>query len=127
MANKESKRERSQRWTADEAGGILDEIESLGVTDVAFARQHNLKCGRISWWRQRLDRPRRIRGLNRQERSLAPASEAAGFVEVRMPPALTADTRIEVMLRNGRSVRIGVDVPVEAVAILLDTVEGKTC
>ena len=127
MAKKKAKREQSQRWTVEEAGHILDEIEAQGVTDSAFARQHSLKPGRIAWWRQKLDRLRRVRGPNRQKPSLSAKKEVAGFVEIKALPEVTADIRIEVMLRNGRAVLIPVGVPAEKLAIILDTIEGRSC
>ena len=127
MAKKKAKRSATQRWTAEKAGHILDEIESQGVTDSAFARQHSLNYGRIAWWRQRLDRLQRVRGPNRQEPLLSASKEMAGFVEIKALPEATAETRIEVMLRNGRAVRVPMGVPTDKLALLLDTIEGGSC
>lgn len=127
MAKKKAKRSATQRWTAEKAGHILDEIEALGVTDSAFARQHSIKPGRIAWWRQKLDRLQRVRGQNRQKQLLSASKEVAGFVEIKALPEARAETRIEVMLRNGRAVLIPMGVPTDKLAILLDTIEGRAC
>ena len=127
MAKKKAKRERSQRWTVEEAGHILDEIEAQGVTDIAFARQHSITCGRIAWWRQKLDRLRRVRGPNRQPPSLSARKEVAGFVEIKALPEVRAEIRIEVMLRNGRTVLVPMGIPADKLAILLDPIEGLRC
>ena len=127
MAKKKAQRSTTARWTAEKAGHILDEIESQGVTDSAFARQHSLNYGRIAWWRQRLGRLQRVRGPNRQRPLLSASKEMAGFVEIKALPEATAETRIEVMLRNGRAVRVPMGVPTDKLALLLDTIEGGSC
>jgi hypothetical protein len=127
MAKKKAKRSATQQWTAEKAGHILDEIEALGVTDSAFARQHGLNYGRIAWWRQRLDRLQGVRGPNRQKPLLSASKEVAGFVELKALPEATAETRIEVLLRNGRAVLIPMGVATDKLALLLDTIEGRAC
>ena len=127
MAKKKAKRKASGRWTVEQAGKILDEIEALGVSDSRYSRQRGLKVGRIAWWRQQLGRQRRVR--HRVERkALTKRKEQAGaFVEIKALGELPTDARIEVRLRNGRSVLLPMGAPTETLGLLLDVVEETPC
>lgn len=129
MAKKKTSRKKSRPWTAQEAGDILDQIESLGVNDSEFARQRGLKIGRIAWWRQQLGRQRRVRH-KAPPRPLAVVKNQASFVELKAAPLdsqVHPEPRIEVRLRNGRSVFLPVRVDHNQLAALLDIIDGKSC
>jgi hypothetical protein len=52
---------------------------------------------------------------------------AAAFVEIKTARDMPAEARIEVRLRNGRSVLLPVGAPIETLALLLDVVEDTRC
>ncbi|MCP4445203.1 MAG: hypothetical protein GY811_07665 [Myxococcales bacterium] len=127
MAKKKSARKAARRWTALEAGHILDEIEALELSDSEFARKRDLKIGRIPWWRQQLGRQRRGRG-SAQRTALAKRGEQhAGFVEIDSVGQAPAETRIEVRLRNGRSVLLPFGTPADQLELMLNVIEGRSC
>jgi hypothetical protein len=127
MAKKKTGRTVSRPWTAEAASQILDEIKSLGVTDSEFSRQRGLKIGRIAWWRQKLGRSRRVRVQNQAKLLVTGSEPAGGFVELKAVSVVPAETRIEVTLRNGRSVFLPRGVATERLTILLDAIEGTLC
>lgn len=125
MAKKKTPRKKSRPWTAQEAGDVLDQIESLSVNDSEFARQRGLKIGRIAWWRQQLGRQRRPR---HSARPLAEhKQQQAGFVELKAASQAHPEARIEIGLRNGRSVFLPMCIDHDQLADLLEIIEGRSC
>jgi len=125
MAKEKVHRKLSRSWTAEEAGHILDEIKSSQMTDSAFARKRGLKIGRIAWWRKKLGRLRRT-----EEKSAIkpkPSRHAGEFVEFKALARPESDLRIEVMLRNGRSVLVPLGVHAAELALLLNAIEERPC
>jgi transposase-like protein len=45
---------REQRWTTQEARRVLAAVRDSGLSLAAFAREHDLRQQRLSWWRKRL-------------------------------------------------------------------------
>jgi transposase-like protein len=45
---------RGQRWTTREARRVLAAVDDSGLSLAAFAREHDLREQRLSWWRKRL-------------------------------------------------------------------------
>lgn len=127
MAKKKSERKASGRWTVQEAKDLLDEIEAQGVSDLEFTQRHGLKVGRIAWWRKQLGRQRRA-GYRAKRKPLTKRSgQAAAFVEIKTAREMSAEARIEVRLRNGRSVLLPVGAPTANLGLLLDVVEDTPC
>ncbi len=128
MAKKNTERKASRRWTVEEAGKILDEIEALGVSDSRYSRQRGLKVGRIAWWRKQLGRQRRVRHDQVEQKQLVKGAEqVSAFVEIKTTRDVSTETRIEVRLRNERSVLLPMGVPTEDLAVLLDVIEDLAC
>jgi len=98
--------ERRRRWSVDEKLGIVAEAEGSRVVDIA--RRHDITRQHIYQWRREL----RDKGFL----SVAPPV----FLPVELAcegPSREGDAdgvrehHVEIGLRNGRSVRISVDVP----------------
>jgi transposase len=101
--------ERRRRWSAEEKLRILAEAAVKGSCLSAIARQHDIRRQQLYQWRS---------DLRRGFLSSAPT----GFVSVELAPeetvpgheskaVLTCAHPIEIVLRNGRSLRVAHDVP----------------
>jgi transposase len=119
-----SGRERRRRWTASEKLRIVAESLSAGLSVAEFARRHDVHPNMVHSWR----RQARIGEL-----SVAPDGEAR-FVPVAIAegsgvaPPTEHDKRlgstIEVVLRNGRVLRLLEEVAPRRVAQLADALDG---
>ena len=107
----------STRWTAETARKALDRADRAR-SDHAFARASGINAQRLAWWRKRLDRPR-------AGRSGAERSRASTFVEVVGKPSARPAT-LELLLRNGRQVRVSTDIEPAVLARIADALE-RTC
>jgi len=109
-------KKKNKRWTAAYASKILERADRAR-SDNAYAEARGINGQRLSWWRKRLGRPRRaaVPGAS---------SGQASFVEVtakRPAPAVT----VEVLLANGRQVRVSEHVEPEVLARIADALEGR--
>jgi hypothetical protein len=106
MTQRERRRKARQRWQ-----GLLAEQGRSGESVAAFCRGRQLCASHFYWWKKR-------RG----------ASGAEKFVEVKLAAASTLgageDRRVEVVLRNGRSLRVGPGFDPELVQALAAVVES---
>jgi len=94
------------RWTAAQAGEVLDRIEHSGLSINRFALEHGLVAERLYRWKRRLDRGRRVPGASPR------------FAEVTIRPSAVAGT-IEIELSGGVFLRIAGDARVDdTVAVL---------
>ena len=119
-----SGRERRRRWTAAEKLRIVAASRSAGLSVAEFARRHDVHPNLVHAWR---------RQAQAGELSVAPDGEAR-FVPVSVatgssvagPTGADAGVGsvIEVMLRNGRVLRLPEGVAPRRVALLADAVEG---
>jgi transposase len=119
-----SGRERRRRWTASEKLRIVEGSLSAGLSVAEFARRHDVHPNLVHSWR---------RQARMGELSVAPDG-AARFVPVAVAAedsvALPTgnDTRpgstIEVVLRNGRVLRLLEEVPPQLVRQLADALDG---
>jgi transposase len=119
-----SGRERRRRWTAAEKLRIVAASRSAGLSVAEFARRHDVHPNLVHAWR---------RQAQAGELSVAPDGEAR-FV----PVSVAAECRvagptggdagvgsvIEVMLRNGRVLRVSEGVAPRRVVLLADALEG---
>lgn len=100
------KKSTATRWTAAQAGELLDRIERSGVSVHRFAREHGLGVERLYRWKRRLARGRRATGVTPR------------FAEVSIRPSGLAGT-IQIELSGGVFLRIAGDTRVDdAVTIL---------
>jgi hypothetical protein len=107
MRQRERSRKARQRWQ-----GLLAEQGRSGESVAAFCRGRQLCASHFYWWKKRLG-----------------ASGAERFVEVKLAtaaPTLGAaeDRRVEVVLRNGRSLRVGPGFDPELVRALAAVLES---
>jgi hypothetical protein len=89
------------------------EFESSGLNRAAFCRRRRLDYHTMTYWIKRLA----------NSDGAGADSEPTSFVEVSLPAAVAPAT-YEVLLGNGRSIRLGVAFDGEAVARLVRTLES---
>jgi transposase len=119
-------RERRRRWTTAEKLRFVADSLSAGLSVVEFARRHDVHPNLLHVWR---------RQAQTGELSVLPDGEA-GFVPVSIadersiarPAAEASDVGsvIEVMLCNGRVLRLPEGAAPRRVALLADALEGCT-
>jgi transposase len=119
-----SGRERRRRWTAAEKLRIVAASLAAGLSVAEFARRHDVHPNLVHAWR---------RQAQTGELSVAPDGEAR-FVPVSVAAGSsvagpTGDdvgvgSVVEVMLRNGRVLRVSQGVAPRRVALLADALEG---
>ena len=107
MTQRERRREARRKWQ-----GLISEQGRSGQSVAAFCRERQLCASHFYWWKKRLR-----------------ASGAERFVEVKLAtaaPTLGAaeDRRVEVVLRNGRSLRVGPGFDQELVRALAAVLES---
>ncbi len=107
MTQRERSKEARRKWQR-----LVSEQERSGQSVAAFCRERKLCAAHFFWWKKRLR-----------------ASAAAKFVEVKLaaggPAAGTVgDPRVEVVLRNGRSLRVGPGFDRELVRALAAVLES---
>lgn len=115
--------ERRRRWHDDEKLAIVQSVGVGGATVTQVAQRHDLRRQRIYAWRHEL----RKKGLLASEvgtvflpiefsQTMPEPSEAA--------PSDAGSGQIEVVLRNGRSLRFDAPLAFEALRQLIQTVES---
>jgi transposase len=118
--------ERRRRWSDDEKVAIVRSIGVDGLTVTQVAQRHDLKRQQLYAWRHDLKR----RGL------LSSVTDTmflpVGFLEAELchqqeshQPRVAQDDRVEVVLRNGRSLRVVGDVNVATLVRLMNAVEAS--
>ena len=118
--------ERRRRWSDDEKLAVVNSVGVGGATVTQVAQRHDLKRQQVYAWRHDLRR----RGL------LSSATDTTflpvGFLEAELcqqqqgyRPRVDQDDRIEVVLRNGRSLRVVGDVNVATLVRLMNAVEAS--
>ncbi len=117
MTQREGSREARRKWRR-----LVSEQRRSGQSVAAFCRERELRASHFFWWKKRL------RAAGGPE---APRTALGKFVEVKLTPVVTeragagpvsragvvgrraadppsgGDGRVEVILRNGRSLRVG--------------------
>lgn len=118
--------ERRRRWSDDEKLAIVNSVGVGGATVTQVAQRHDLKRQQVYAWRHDL----KNKGL------LSPAAGTmflpVEFLET-VPcqgarssgPNAEHEDRIEVVLRNGRSLRVVADVNVTTLVRLMNAVEAS--
>lgn len=102
-------RERVERW------------KSSGLTAKRFAAEMDINVGTLYHWQWKLKSWERLGRRPTVRRSDA---ILASLVEVAAPPAVPADQRFEVELRNGRRVWVAAGVDPEVLRMLLVGLEA---
>ena len=107
MTQRERSRQARRKWQR-----LVSEQGRSGQTVAAFCRERKLCASHFFWWKKRLR-----------------ASVAAKFLEVKLAaappiPHSVGDSRVEVILKNGRSLRVGPGFDRELVRALAAVVES---
>jgi len=87
-----------------------------------FCRQHRLKEGQFYWWQRRLNGQRRTQGLQRHKTN----GTTASFALVSNDPG-AGDAGIELILRDGRRLRISRGVDEQTLRAVLEAVGSAGC
>jgi transposase len=116
--------ERRRRWTSAEKLRIVNECETAGLSVAEFARQRDIHPNLIHYWRRQA-RTGALLPTSRGELRFAPIS----IVAAADPPPTTASQAknlpvFEVVLRNGRVLRLRENVAPGNAASLADALEG---
>jgi transposase len=110
--------ERRRRWTDAEKASILSEIGISGATATQIAARHDLSRQQLYRWRHELHR----KGYWDSD----PRFLAINVVPDSRPPEAPASSArsIEIMLRNGRSLRVPSNITDDDVSRLIRLVEA---
>ena len=109
---------RRTRWNEQQAREVLAEADASGMTDQEFARRRGIPASRLKRWRAKLSR--------RSARRATPRFAEVVGRAARQGTGL-ADSRIEVILANGRRVLLPPDVRPERLSALLQALETPGC
>ncbi|WP_159590511.1 IS66-like element accessory protein TnpA [Chelativorans xinjiangense] len=110
--------ERRRRWPTEQKLQILSEVGVDGATVADVARRHDITRQQIYQWRRDLRRRR------------TGAEEAPYFLPVELHGGevralgSSGDRRLEIGLRNGRTVRVAGDIPDALLARVIRIAEG---
>lgn len=92
--------ERRRRWSIEQKLAVLAEVGMNGATVAEVARRHDLSRQQIYQWRQQLRRG----GVLVEPTRFVPVELAAGGPEEDQGRRRSEAHRVEIALRNGRSV-----------------------
>ena len=84
---------------------VIREAARSGLSIREFCRRHDLKESRFHWWQRTLKNRRQERTLRRQKGNRAPEGQATFALVSDGPQDL--DAGIELVLADGRRIRIG--------------------
>jgi transposase len=119
-----SGRERRRRWTAAEKLRIVAESGSSSLSIAEFARRHDVHPNLVHVWRRQAQTGELSVAADGEANfvavSVAGESSAAGLIA----DEAGVGTVVEVMLRNGRVLRLPEGVAPQRVALLADALEG---
>jgi hypothetical protein len=107
MTQRERSRKARQKWQR-----LVSEQGRSGQTVAAFCRERKLCVSHFFWWKKRLGASAWEKFLEVKLAAAAPAPRAVG------------DPRVEVVLRNGRSLRVGPGFDGELVRTLAAVLES---
>jgi transposase len=124
--------ERRRRWTAAEKARIVEESLASEASVAEVARQHDVHPNLLHLWRRQART-----GMLVRARGTAMVADGGGFSRVvvasdrgtlRAPQsdAAAGGVLIEVVLRNGRVLRVADDAAPARVAALADVLEGSS-
>ena len=124
--------ERRRRWTAAEKALIIEESLASGASVVEVARRHDVHANLLHAWRRQARTGSLVRG---RDAKMAPADEVrfspvvvasdGGAARRARSDADAGEAVIEVVLRNGRVLRLPDGVAPARVAALADMLEGS--
>ena len=105
---------------------IIGEAARSGVSIREFCRQHRIKEPQFYWWQRKLRDRQPKRRWGRRRPTSATAAGAASFALVSDEPGTLA-AGIELVLANGRRLRISQGVDEATLRIVLASLEAESC
>jgi transposase len=123
--------ERRRRWTAAEKARIVEESLALEANVTEVARRHDVHPNLLHAWRRQA---RNGTSVRRRDAGIAPAggdfapvviASGGGVAHATRSDAGAGGTVIELVLRNGRVLRLPAGVAAARVAALADMLEGS--
>jgi transposase-like protein len=105
---------------------IIREAARSGKSIREFCQKHDLKESRFYWWQRKLKDRRQEQPLTRRNRGKRVSDNAATFALVSDEPGALA-AGIELVLSNGRRLRIGKGVDAGTLRTVLTVVERQEC
>jgi hypothetical protein len=105
---------------------VIGEAARSGKSIRAFCREQKLKESQFYWWQRKLRERREERRRRRRGGQEAPGQREATFALVSEEPG-QLDAGIELVLSDGRRVRISKGVDAETLRTVLAAVEGEGC
>jgi transposase-like protein len=117
MSGKKHDAEKARSWER-----TIRAAACSGVSIQEFCRQRKLKTSQFYWWRRRLEETRKRRTLRPQSAS----GERTSFALV-SDHQRTADAGIELVLGDGRRLRISKGVDEATLRAVLAVVEAEGC
>ena len=119
-----------RRWTSEQKYQIVLDSLAAGASVASVARHHDVNLNLIYAWRRQA-RMGKLPGRSEDGVDFVPVTivPARGAVPVSMVPRDTtgstiADARVEVVLRNGRMLRVPEGVAPSRAGALADALEG---
>jgi len=121
--------ERRRRWTPAEKARIIEESLAPGASVVEVARRHDVHANLLHAWRRQvrtgtLARGRAAKMVPADDGRFSPVVVASDGGVPRGARSDTGEAVIEVVLRNGRVLRLPAGVASARVAALADMLEG---
>lgn len=124
------KAKNGKHWQRPEAVAVIETLRDSGLSIPDFLRQHQLPEKRVRWWNKRLDdlHPRKVetpqfvevRVIEAEERSL-PLEQDSWI------PAVEGPSPLEVILHNGRAVRVSRGFDAVTLARVVEVLEVTPC
>ena len=116
--------ERRRRWTSAKKLRIVNECETSGLSVAEFARQRDIHPNLVHAWRRQA-RMGGLSGASPGEVRFAPVTVMAGAdLKAAIPSGAKDAPMIEVVLRNGRVLRLCERVAPADAARFADALEG---
>jgi transposase len=115
--------ERRRRWSVEEKIRIVEESQSGRLTTSEVARRHGVHRNQLHWWQRQV----RTGTLSLKEdggEGFVPVAVADGALAAAAIGSASGTSAIEVLLRNGRVLRVPDGVAVERAASLASALEG---
>lgn len=112
-------RERRRQWSDEDKLRILEEASDPRLSAAAVARRHDLLPQQIYKWRRQFRHP-----ASSEEVSFLPVELIAdGTAPKKAKPRRSQADRIEIGLKNGRTLRVGADLDADCLRSLIRVVE----
>jgi hypothetical protein len=119
-----------KHWRRPEAAAVLEKLQDSGLTIADFIREHGLPEKRVRWWRKRLGgvSTRQVDPPQFVALQVVEAEDCDVQVEQRpWVPAIQGTSSLEVVLHNGRVVRVPVGFDLKTLSQVVEVLEVTPC